>query len=212
MKQISLREFVSKKDLGILLENMVFVYPTDTVYGIGGDPFNINVVSRVVHLKKRAIKPFPILISKKDYVYRMASVGDLGNKFIKRFWPGSLTIVSPSKMDIPALLGNANIGIRMPSGENLLSMIEFFNGFLIGTSANISGYPPATTIKDAVKYFKESIDVYIYDDSIISGLPSTAIYINEQENKVTVLRCGALNVTYLKNFCDEIGCIIDVKC
>jgi len=212
MKQISLKELISEKDLGILLEDMVFVYPTDTVYGIGGDPFNINVVSRVVHLKKRVIKPFPILVSRKGSVYKIASVGDLGNKFIKRFWPGSLTIVFPSKMDIPALLGNVNIGIRMPSGGNLLSMIEFFNGFLIGTSANISGYPPATTIKDAVKYFKGSVDVYVYDDSMISGLPSTAIYINEQESKVIVLRCGALNITYLKSFCDEIGCVINVKC
>jgi len=180
----------------------VIVYPTDTVYGLGGDPFKFSVVSRVIHLKRRVSKPFPILLSDPGYAFRILEDNNLVRELMDLFWPGYLTIVSKAKIGLPATLGASSVGVRVPSHDRLRSIIRRAGGFLIGTSANISGLPPANSVDTAIKYFGGSVDLYV-DGGLCGGSPSTVVYVGD--TYLRVLRKGLLGVDAIKKFCLERG-------
>lgn len=187
-------------------ERLIVVYPTDTVYGIGGDPFDIISVSRLIHIKKRKVKPFPILISRREYAYKLAHVGVVSRHLIDKFWPGKLTIVLESKLSLPAIQGSEHVGIRLPGSDKVIRLIEVLGGFLIGTSANISGMPPALTCEEAEKYFGGEVDLYICADDIITGKPSTAVFIDDDKRELSIIREGAISSKELISVCEKIGC------
>ena len=191
-------------------ERHIIVYPTDTIYGVGGDPLNQIIVSRVLYLKKRVLNPFPILISKVDYVYKLAYVSVLAEKFIEYFWPGGLTILFKAKYDVPAILGSKVVGLRCPAPEKLRELIEYFGGLLIGTSANISGYSPATSYLDAYNYFGDRVDYYIVDDDMPHGKPSTVLDLSGGD-VVKIIRVGYVGLDELSRICGEWGCKLVVK-
>lgn len=190
------------KAAGIVGEGGVIVYPTDTVYGMGGDPFNINTVSRIFHLKRRVKMPFPILISSLDYVYRIIYRNRLIDDLARRYWPGGLTIVAPARVDIPAIFGSKYVGVRIPGHDRLRVLIGMAGGYLVGTSANISGYPPSRSLGEAINYFGEDVDLYI-DGGILGGRPSTVVEVGM--DYIRVLRRGLLDVRDIELYCRELG-------
>lgn len=180
----------------------VIVYPTDTVYGVGGDPFNINVVSRVLHLKKRVSKPFPILVSRPEYAYNLIIKNEIIEDLARRYWPGSLTILAPARVDIPAIFGNSLVGVRVTAHPLLNKLIDTVGGYLIGTSANISGMPASREIKDSIRYFGNGVDLYI-DGGPSKDKPSTVVEVGT--SYIRVLRSGLLDVNELKEYCSNKG-------
>ena len=207
-KKINLQEFINLSDLDI--ENKVFIYPTDTVYGLGGDPFDILTTMKILRLKGRMRKPFPILVSSYNKAVKLAYIGRISRIFISKYWPGKLTILFPARIRIPALLDSKYVGLRIPGNENVLKLLEKIGGFLIGTSANISGYPPALSCDEAYKYFEECIDWYICDDNIVSGVPSTVVNIDEDKGTVYIIREGAISINEISVYCREVGCNVSV--
>ncbi len=192
-----------KKALNILYMGGVIVYPTDTIYGIGGDPFDVNVVNRITHLKSRRGNPYPILVGSIDNALRLLETGETTVRFMKRFWPGGLTIVGRARYGVPANFFMDKIGVRMPRHPSLLRLIEASGGYLIGTSANLSGMPPATSVEKAYSYFGDRVDLYL-DGGESPRLSSTVIEV--EKDKVIVRRVGAIDIDVLTNFCREIGC------
>ena len=186
----------------IIKEGGIVIYPTDTVYGIGGDPFNINTVSRILHLKRRVRNPFPILVYNVGYAYRIIDRNIIIDELARMYWPGGLTIVARAKVDIPAAFGERLIGVRVPGHDVLRVLIGMAGGYLIGTSANISGYPPSKSIEEAIKYFGGDVDLYI-DGGVSSDKSSTVIEVGE--NYIRVLRRGLLDVGLLESYCRERG-------
>lgn len=208
-KKISLWEFINLSDIDI--ENKILIYPTDTVYGLGGDPFDILSTMKVLHLKGRFKKPFPILISDYSNAIKLANVGRISRLFADRYWPGKLTILFPARIRIPSLLNSRYVGLRIPGDENVINLIKKIGGFIIGTSANLSGYPPALTCEDAYQYFKESVDLYICNDDIIGGIPSSVVSIDEEKKIVYILREGAISIDEISLYCREVGCNVSMS-
>lgn len=186
----------------VVVRGGVIVYPTDTVYGIGGDPFNINAVSRVLHLKRRVRNPFPILVYSLEYAYRIISKSNVIDDLAEMYWPGRLTIVAPAKANVPASFGSKFIGVRVPGHDALRVLIGVAGGYLIGTSANISGYPPSRSLGDAIKYFGEGVDLYV-DGGVSEDEPSTVIEVGD--DYIRVLRRGLLDVGVIESYCRERG-------
>jgi len=180
----------------------VIIYPTDTVYGIGGDPFNISTVSRVLHLKKRVRRPFPILVSDTDYAFKLIYYNDVVGELARRYWPGALTIVSRARVYVPAALGHQSIGVRVPGLGRLRSLIDMAGGYLIGTSANVTGLSPARTVSEAVLYFGDSIDLYL-DGGLANGSPSTVVEVGD--GYIRVLRKGLLDTGLIRDLCMDMG-------
>jgi len=167
----------------------VIVYPTDTVYGVGGDPFSRRVVERVARLKGRGVKPFPVLVCGVEEAEAVAEVRGRVRELLETVWPGAVTVALPARVEVPAAMGDRYVGLRMPADETLLELIREVGGYLIGTSANASGKPPATTVGEAMAYFGEGVDLY-YDGGARGGTPSTVVKVINSR-RLVVVRSGA---------------------
>ncbi|MBU1160396.1 threonylcarbamoyl-AMP synthase, partial [Patescibacteria group bacterium] len=127
----------------ILKQGGLVAFPTDTVYGLGADAFNVHAVKKIFQVKKRLTnKPLIILIANKKTVYKLAkNVSINAKKLINKFWPGPLTIVFKKSQIVPEIItGNLDtVGIRMPDNKIALNLIKEAKTPIVATSANISG-------------------------------------------------------------------------
>ncbi len=163
----------------IVTNGGLVVYPTDTVYGLGCDPFNVEAVKRVFLLKRRADKPLPILVSNLDLVDRLVNLGCVGRALASRFWPGALTIVAPLKegVAVPDVLtcGSNTLGVRVPKHNCALSLLDSVRGVFVGTSANKSGDAPPLTLEDVFKSLGGGADLYLDAGRATLGKESTVV-------------------------------------
>ena len=125
----------------VIKEGGTVVFPTDTVYGIGCDPFNKNSVDKIYQIKQRdKNKPFPVLTYSADFASEIVEFDEISKKIVEKFWPGPLTLILKLKEEkLKDTLGiEDKIAIRVPNNQCLLEILKNVK-FLIGTSANLSG-------------------------------------------------------------------------
>jgi len=187
----------------------VIVYPTDTVYGIGGDPFNVATVRRVLEIKRRGERQMPVLVSGEDKARLVVEVDATALSLMETFWPGALTIVLKKRTEVPSelTLGGGKLGVRMPNHELALRIIEACGGVLIGTSANISGNPPARSVEELDSRVEGSADVVVDGGEATLGVASTVVEVGPPEEdrpakviapNVRVLREGAIGADVIR--------------
>ena len=125
----------------ILKDGGVVVFPTDTVYGIGCDPYNKDAVDKIYKIKNREkSKPFPVLAYSFDVASEIAEFDEESKRVAKKYWPGALTLlVKLRDQKLKESLGISDkIALRVPDNQCLLNLLKNCK-FLIGTSANLSG-------------------------------------------------------------------------
>ena len=154
----------------------VIIYPTDTVYGLGADPYNKAAVNKVFSIKGRdRSKQLPLLASSIDHINGIAEMSNDAKKLASRFWPGALTIIIRLRDEqLIDILDTQKVGVRIPDNRCALSLIDACNGILIGTSANISGYKSVKDVRELDNRLLERVDLII-DDGITLGIESTVI-------------------------------------
>ena len=131
----------------------IIVFPTDTVYGIGCDPYNKKTISRLYEIKKRKkTKPFPILGVSKTELEKIAEFNTLEEKIAEKFWPGQVTLVLKVKDEKirQSLCLDKKIAVRVPNNQCVLSLLKECK-LLVGTSANISDTTPFTDPNECSK-------------------------------------------------------------
>ena len=154
----------------------IVAIPTDTVYGLGADPFNTSAVQRLYTLKGRPDgKPIPLVLSSVDDVHRVAqNLPDYFFHLTDRFWPGGLTIIVEAKDLLPVLTAGGNtVGVRIPNNSLLLNILQAFGGPAAITSANLSGEPPATSPQEIGAELASRIDVIVDGGKTPGPIPST---------------------------------------
>ena len=154
----------------------IIAIPTDTVYGLGADPFNADAVQRLYTIKGRPDgKPIPLVLSSVDDVHRVAqNLPDYFFHLTDRFWPGGLTIIVEAKDLLPVLTAGGNtIGVRIPDNPLLLKILQAFGGPAAITSANLSGEPPATSPQEIGETLASRIDVIVDGGKTPGPIPST---------------------------------------
>lgn len=154
----------------------IIAIPTDTVYGLGADPFNADAVQRLYTVKGRPDgKPIPLVLSSVDDVYRVAqNLPDYFFHLTDRFWPGGLTIIVQAKDLLPVLTAGGNtVGVRIPDNPLLLKILETFGGPVAITSANLSGEPPATSPQEIGEELASRIDMIVDGGKTPGPVPST---------------------------------------
>ena len=168
MKTLTKSEFLKNKDLYVkeIKKGKIFIYPTDTIYGIGCHALNGESIKRIRKLKKRDKKPFSIIVNKKW----IKDNCDIEEKYLNML-PGPYTFIVKLKnkksIAKQELVGDVNtIGIRIPDNW-FTKFLNEFNLIFVTTSVNISGEPPLKDIKD----LKLSVD-YVVDDGILNNKPS----------------------------------------
>jgi L-threonylcarbamoyladenylate synthase len=176
---------IVERAVGVLRRDGIIVYPTDTVYGLGGDAFSDDAVLRVYEAKNRPIgKPMSVAVSDTEMLCAIACADDQALDLVGRFLPGPVTVILESRSCIPDLLtgGTGRIGVRIPAHDLALRIISGFDSPITATSANISGErDPVSPGEVRVSY-----DLLV-DGGVLPGLPSTVVDLVEGR----ILRRGA---------------------
>ena len=154
----------------------IIAIPTDTVYGLGADPFSAEAVQKLYTLKGRPDgKPIPLILSSVADVHRIAQ--NLSSYFFHltdRFWPGGLTIIVEAKDLLPVLTsGGHTVGVRIPDNPLLLKILQTFGGPAAITSANLSGESPATSVQEIGEELASKIDMIVDGGKTPGPIPST---------------------------------------
>lgn len=157
---------------GALKRGQVLICPTDTVYGMVGHFANQKAMQRMCAIKKRPPhKLFPVFIKDIKMAAELADINAEQKKFLKAIWPGKVTCILPLKN------GRGTIGLRLPKHKFALALVERV-GPLAQTSANISGQPASTKIKEVLAQFKGrkyQPDLVIDADNLTPSKPSKVI-------------------------------------
>lgn len=138
-------------------QGKVIVCPTDTVYGLISDTTNKTAVENVFKIKKRPKrKPIPIFVKDLKQVKKLAKINKDQEKILKSVWPGKVTLVLKRKKTKTKLYGvdKKTIALRIPKYRLVIELLKKLNCPLTGTSANISGNPASTKIKEIISQFK----------------------------------------------------------
>jgi L-threonylcarbamoyladenylate synthase len=168
------------------------IMPTDTIYGLVGQPFNPKIVERIYEIKKRPVdKPFVILISGFGDLKKFNVVMDKKTKKkLREIWPNPVTVILNVKDSEHLTRGKESLAFRFPKDQKIQDILKK-TGPLIATSPNISDQKPAETIEEARRYFGNKVDFY-YDEGKISAEPSTIIRFEGES--MEVLRQGEFKI------------------
>lgn len=174
-----------EKATKVIKSGGIVVFPTDTVYGIGCDPFNVKAVERIYKIKNREPqKLFPVLGYSQNELKKIVVFTTDMKKIIKKFWPGPITVIGKLKDEKIRQSMNLKdkIAVRVPNNECVLSLLKECK-FLIGTSANISGSKSFTDPNDCEKEL-DGYDILIDGGVILSEGESTIIEFDEDGYKI----------------------------
>lgn len=183
----------------IIKEGGIVAFPTETVYGLGANALNEEAVKKIFIAKGRPQdNPLIIHVSDKDISDYVTNISDIANKLIEKFWPGPLTIIL-NKKDIVPNVTSANlesIGIRMPSNDIALKLIELSGTPIAAPSANISGRPSPTEVERCIEDLDGKVDYILGGNRSDVGVESTII--DCTVNPPLVLRPGGITLEMLR--------------
>ena len=185
----------------------IVVYPTDTIYGIGCDPYHDVSVQRIFKIKARNNKkPLPILAGSLEDVEKIVSLGKIGKLLASKYWPGALTIVSAlkdSNISTQLTAGKRSIGVRIPNNKCILQLLKHCK-YLAGTSANVSGEKPPKSALEVMSSSLHHFDALLDGGSVDLGIESTVVDIVDPAAP-KIIREGAIKSEELRKVLARMG-------
>ena len=154
-----------------ILQGKIFIYPTDTIYGIGCNALNKESVEKIREIKQRDKKPFSIIAPSFDWIKENCTI----DCELEKYLPGKYTIILKKKdTNFLSWVSNTDsLGIRIPKHE-FCDKIRQANMPFITTSVNFSGEKFACSVEEIPEEIKNKVDVII-DEGKIDGTPSILI-------------------------------------
>ena len=195
--KISCNDEDVQKVASAINDGAVIVFPTDTVYGLGCNPYNHDSVLSLYEIKKREkTKPFPVLGYSKEELEKIAEFSPLEEKIAEKFWPGAITLILKVKdREIQKSLSlGEKIAVRVPNNKCALALLKECK-LLVGTSANVSGDRPFNDPKECTENLT-GYDLFI-DGGIISSEGESTI-VEIENNDVKILRKGSISEEMIK--------------
>lgn len=177
--------------------------PTETVYGLAADAFNVHAVKKIFEQKGRP-SDNPLIV----HISNLAQLDQLVTEFPEdlykladKFWPGPLSIVLKKQSSVPDIVtgGLQTVAVRMPDHSLTLSLIEK-TGPLTAPSANKSGRPSPTNPKHVLEDFGPALPILDGGSSKL-GLESTVIDLSE--DSITILRPGFIDAKMIKDLLEK---------
>lgn len=149
------------KVLSVLKNSGVILYPTDTIFGLGGDATDKKVTAKIYKIKKRdKIKSLSVIMADLKMIKKYCFVNKEQEKILKKYLPGPFTFLLKIKKKLPAS-SNKKIGVRIPKYKPILNICKLLNRPIITTSANLSGKIAATKLTGVDKAIFEKVDLVI---------------------------------------------------
>jgi L-threonylcarbamoyladenylate synthase len=200
-KDLEMRSKTFLKVAKIINRGGVIVFPTDTVYGIGGNPLDESVIQKILKIKNRIPqKRLPILIDQLESLAEYARVSPKIVEILKRTWPGPVSFILPKTPRLSEKLtgGRSSIAVRMPNHSLLLDLISHVGGAMIATSANISGRKPLSHMRDLINQFENKVDVILTQTNLPLETPSSVIDLTGETPNI--LRVGSVQIPWLNGY------------
>jgi L-threonylcarbamoyladenylate synthase len=157
--------------LEALETGLTIVFPTDTIYGVGGNPWDDSVVAKVRALKARTVdQPFTLHVGSVADLDRYAEVPERLRPTVASLLPGPYTLILPARPAAPSCsVAAGTIGVRVPRHPFFASIIAPLGRALFGTSVNAHGEEPLGEVDEIIDRFP-SVDLVII--GAVSGAPS----------------------------------------
>ncbi len=185
--------FSLEDGIAALKAGELVVYPTETFYGLGADPFSADALKLLFAAKARdAERPVGLIAADTAMAFSIArEISGAARRLADAFWPGPLTLVLPARDGIaPELCGAEGIAVRVSSHPIARALSAGLGKPITATSANLSGGAPATTIAEARLAFGTKVKVYLEGGKLTAIMPSTVVAISRDE--VKMIRIGAI--------------------
>jgi L-threonylcarbamoyladenylate synthase len=173
----------------VLSSGGILVYPTDTVYGIGGDARNKNVVERIRKLKGRGDAVFSVLLGGIGMVKEYAEVEGDAVAAVMGAFPGATTLILKAKKEIPVVKGG-KIGVRVPEHIFMRKLSLELDMPIISTSANRTGKNAPASVGEIEKGIIAGVDLVVDGGETMHRMNSTVLDV--LENKVKRVGSGEI--------------------
>ena len=204
-KNLKNSEIDIKKAAEILNNGGLIAFPTETVYGLGGDGTNPAAAKKIYLAKGRpSDNPLIIHIFSPEQADKYTYTSELYYKLAEKFMPGPLTVVMKAKESIPLETrgGLATVAVRCPADPVARWLIELSGRPIAAPSANLSGSPSPTDACHVIDDMMGRIDMIIDGGECEIGLESTIVKL-EDDGSMTLLRPGKITI-------EELACIAGV--
>ena len=189
----------AKKAVKLLLNGEVIGLPTETVYGLAANAFNVDAVKKIFRIKKRPYDN-PLIVHVCDFVMLqdIAYITPEAVEAAKAFWPGPLTLVLRKKDTInPLITCNLDtVAVRMPSHPVAKAIISQADIPLAAPSANLSGSPSTTSAQHVLDDLKGLIPLIIDAGSCEIGVESTVLSLTGKAP--VILRPGIISLERIR--------------
>jgi L-threonylcarbamoyladenylate synthase len=139
-----------------------------------------------------------LLISDESEVDRFIQQAAFFKLVARKHWPAPLTLIGEARPEVPAALtaSTHSLGIRLPDDDNVRAFVRACGGALTATSANVSGQPPARTVREVENYFPAGIDLIVDGGEVTATEASTVLDVSSSD--VRLVREGAVSRDELK--------------
>ncbi|MBU1245789.1 MAG: threonylcarbamoyl-AMP synthase [Nanoarchaeota archaeon] len=169
---VSMQEIDKKEAVNAIKKGAVFVYPTDTVYGLGCNALDGNAIERIRDIKRNWEQPFSVIAPNIRWIQANLHTK---NNYLKKL-PGPFTFIFKTKkkcVDKSVNFGKKTLGVRFPD-HGFVELIKRAKVPFITTSVNLHGEKPLRDIKHLSNSIAKKVD-YVVDDGYLHNYPSTVI-------------------------------------
>jgi len=163
------------------LEGTVFIYPTDTIYGFGANPFNEDAVKRIDNIKGRKdTKPYIFLIDGIDTLVKYVEIkSEKHLDFLLAIWPNPVSVVLNLNRKTQSILNQNTAAFRIPNHRFCLKLLQQIKMPLISTSVNKSNMEPLTEVSMIKDTFSSDVEAIFYTDKKSFIAASTLIDLSD---------------------------------
>lgn len=196
----SIKDEALNKAADFIKNGGLVAFPTETVYGLGGDGLNSEAASKIYKAKGRpSDNPLILHINDQKMLHKIVNdVNSMAKKIMTAFCPGPITLILPKSDIVPSsVTGGLNtVAVRMPDNDIARELIRLSNTPIAAPSANISGRPSPTTAQAVYNDLHDRIDMILDGGACHFGVESTIV--DCTEDVPIILRPGAITKEMLE--------------
>jgi L-threonylcarbamoyladenylate synthase len=186
----------------LLGRGQVVGVPTDTVYGLAADPFNLAAVEEIYKVKGRPeARALPILVNSIEQAMLLSR--EVPQNFLRlahEFWPGALTLVvdAAHRLPLKVTANTGRVALRLPRSPVIAALIDEFDGPITGTSANLSGHPSCVSGAQVMEQLGERLPLILDVGELGSSVASTIVVLRGDTWKI--VREGIIPAADIEKF------------
>lgn len=175
MKTLELNKTSIKKTAEVLLKGGLVCFPTDTLYGVLALARDKNAIERLYSIRRPSGRPFLLLVPDISWVYKLELMAGWVHLSLMELLNATFVFYKRNSLPLYLTRGKKSLALRLPPQKShVLELLKHVGEPVVAPSANPEGEKPATTIREAMEYFRDSIDLYV-DGGVKKGKPSTIL-------------------------------------